>query len=123
MALFQLSICKPWLCFLAINICKGDTDKANGSQLDFICSHFPLVQQSYSVMKRSMVCIFSAHTRLSNSIGCYLAGSCLPVFESRSDDGFVELGDLPLQHGPQALSEAVVVLFQLLLVLFLVRSD
>lgn len=46
-----------------------------------------------------------------------------PVLHPRSDDGFVELGDLPLQHGPQALSQAVVVLLQLLLVLFLVRRD
>lgn len=49
--------------------------------------------------------------------------ACSPVLQPRSNDGFIELGDLPLQHGPQVLSQAVVVLLQLLLVLFLVRCD
>lgn len=47
----------------------------------------------------------------------------IPVFKPRPNDGFIELRNLPLQHGPQALSQAVVVLFQFLLVLFLVRGD
>lgn len=47
----------------------------------------------------------------------------LPVLQPRPDDGLIELRDLPLQHGPQVLSKAVVILLQLLLVLLLVRSD
>ena len=47
----------------------------------------------------------------------------LPVLQSWLDDGFIELRDLPLQHGPQVLPQPVVVLLQLLLVLLLVRSD
>lgn len=47
----------------------------------------------------------------------------IPVLQPRPDDGFIELGNLPLQHGPQALSQAVVVLFQFLLVLLLVGGD
>lgn len=47
----------------------------------------------------------------------------LPVLQPRPDDGLIELRDLPLQHGPKALSEAAVVLLQLLLVLLLVRCD
>lgn len=47
----------------------------------------------------------------------------LPVLQPWPDDGLIELRDLPLQHGPQALSKAVVILLQLLLVLLLVRSD
>lgn len=58
-----------------------------------------------------------------NSIGCWAWWACLPVLEPRPDDGLIELGNLPLQHGPQALSQAVVVLLQLLLVLLLVQCD
>lgn len=47
----------------------------------------------------------------------------LPVLQAGPNDGFIELGNLPLQHRPQVLSEPVVVLLQLLLVLFLVRCD
>lgn len=48
---------------------------------------------------------------------------CLPVLQSRPDDGLIELGDLSLQHRPQAFSQAVVVLLQFLLVLLLVWCD
>lgn len=44
----------------------------------------------------------------------------LPVLQPRPDDGFVELRNLSLQHRPQALSQTVVVLLQLLLILLLV---
>lgn len=47
----------------------------------------------------------------------------LPVLQPWPDDGLIEFRDLPLQHGSQALSKAVVILLQLLLVLLLVRSD
>ena len=47
----------------------------------------------------------------------------LPVLQSWLDDGFIELRDLPLQHGPKVLPQPVVVLLQLLLVLLLVRPD
>lgn len=54
---------------------------------------------------------------------CLLRWHRLPVLQPGPDDGFIELGNLSLQHRPQVLSEPVVVLLQLLLVLFLVRCD
>lgn len=63
---------------------------------------------------------FTASCR--GSVAC-LTWQVLPVLQPRPDDGLIELGDLPLQHGPKALSEAAVVLLQFLLVLLLVRCD
>lgn len=100
----------------AINICRGDTDSVNGSLLYSICSHFPLgtaiIRSDEKINDMSLVKAVLAV--------CWV---CLPVLQSRPDYGFIELGYLPLQHGPQALSQAVVVFLQLLLVLFLVWCD
>lgn len=84
---------------------------------------FLWVQQSYGVMKRSMICGVTSVSLVKAVLACLTWWVCLPVLQPRPDDGFVELGNLPLQHGPQALSQAVVVLLQLLLVLFLVQRD
>lgn len=47
----------------------------------------------------------------------------LPIPQPGPDDGFIELGNLSLQHRPQVLSEPFIVLLQLLLVVCLVRCD
>lgn len=47
----------------------------------------------------------------------------VPILDARFDDGLVELRDLSLQHGPQVLSQFVVVFLHLLLVLLLIRSN
>lgn len=71
---------------------------------------FLWVQQSYAVMKRSMIGVFSPGSLLSKPYWLLLRWVCLPVFQTRPDDGFIQLRNLPLQHGPQAFSKAVVVL-------------
>lgn len=105
----------------AINICRGDADSVNGSLLNSICSHFPLVSAIVQSDEKIIdMCFFF-------SLQCLLSRQywwvCLPVLQPRPDDGFIELRNLPLKHRPQAFSKAVVVLLQLLLVLFLVRCD
>lgn len=105
----------------AINF-KGDTEGVNGSLLFSICSHFPfgsaISQSDEKIIGMSFFPNFNASCH-----GCLTWQVCLPVLQPGPDDGFIELRNLPLQHGPQVLSEAVVVLLQLLLVLFLVRCD
>lgn len=78
--------------------------------LTFLCNHTEWWKDQWCVSCPS-------------SIGCLTRWACLPVLQPRPDDGFIQLGNLPLQHRPQALSQAVVVLLQLLLVLFLVKRD
>lgn len=67
--------------------------------------------------------VFFTSTHRKGSIGSLAWQARLPVLQPGPDDGLVELRNLPLQHRPQALSKAVVVLLQLLLVLLLVRCD
>lgn len=83
------------------------------------------LEQPHGVMKRSFIRVvfFSLQCLLLRLYWPLTWQLCLPALQLRPDDGFIELGDLPLQHRPQAFSEAVVVLLQLLLVLFLVRCD
>lgn len=108
----------------AINICRGDTGRVNGSLLNSICSHFPLGSAIIQRDEKINDVFFSGSPQsCQSSIGCLTPRACLPVLQPRPDDGLVELGNLPLQHGPQALSQPVVVLLQLLLVLLLVRCN
>lgn len=76
-------------------------------------------------MKRPSICaVFFSLQRLLLRLYWLLTWQlCLPALQLGPDDGFIELRDLPLQHRPQAFSEAVVVFLQLLLVLFLVQCD
>lgn len=52
-----------------------------------------------------------------------LSGPCLPLLTVNSEYGLVELWDFPLDHGPEAVPQLVVVLLELLLVLPLLRRD
>lgn len=107
----------------AINICRGDTESVTGSLLSPICSHFPLGSAIIQSDEKINDLFFNLSLFYQNNIGCLTWWVCLPVLQTRPDDGFIELRNLPLQHRPQVLSQAVVVLPQLLLVLFLVRCD
>lgn len=105
-------------CGVAIDICKGDTDTVHGSLLNSICSRLPLASTIIRGDEK-----INGTSLVKASIGCWGRWLCLPGLQPRPDDGFVELGNLPLQHRPQALPQAVVVLLQLPLVLRLVRRD
>lgn len=50
-------------------------------------------------------------------------GSHLPLLTVNSEYGLVELWDFPLDHGPEAVPQPVVVLLELLLVLPLLGGD
>lgn len=52
-----------------------------------------------------------------------LSGPCLPLLTVNSEYGLVELWDFPLDHGPEAVPQLVIVLLELLLVLPLLRCD
>lgn len=123
----QLVYTKPVRCAsgFANTVWNAGTDSANRSELEFHLFSLPLFARPTRRWKDHCYVALLVHFRAS----CWCsAARCarqvwLPVLQPRPDDGFIELRDLPLQHGPQALSKAVVILLQLLLILLLVRSD
>lgn len=100
-------------CASGFNICRGDTGTVNGFLPNSTCCQFQT--------KRLIPwCIFFLFFFSVIYLPCWLH---LPFLQPGPDDGFVELGNLSLQHWPQVLPQPVVVLLQLLLVLFLVQCD
>lgn len=120
--LFSSVLCTVALVQLSIFVEVTRTVRMDLCSIQFVLT-FLWFQQSYRLIKRSIFCVFLSPLFCQNSIGCLTWWVCLPVLQARPDDGFIELRNLPLQHGPQALSQPVVVLLQLLLVLFLVKCD
>lgn len=121
MALVQQQICVA----LLFNICRGATNCLNGSLLVLT---YLWLQQSQRAMEKIdemcfVFCYFFTSIPSKGCIGSLTWQLRLPVLHPRPYDGLIELRNLPLQHRPQALSKAVVVLLQLLLVLLLVRRD
>lgn len=124
---YRLVYTKPVYCAsgLAITVWNAGADSVNRSVLECHLYWLPFFTRPTERWK-DHCCIdllvhFSASCRCSAA--CCTWQVSLPVLQPWPDDGLIELRDLPLQHGPQALSKAVVILLQLLLVLLLVRRD
>lgn len=121
--LFQHSMCVLWLWFSYQYLWRWH------GQCEWISAPFDLFPLSFSFNNHTMWCkdqwcvSFPSSLSCQNTTGCFVWLFCLPVFKPGPDDGFIQLGDLPLQHWPQAFPQPVVILLQLLLVLFLVRCD
>lgn len=110
---------------LAITVWNAGADSVNRSVLEFHLYSLPFLTRPTERWKDHCCVDLLVHFRAL----CWRSAACctwqvpLPVLQPWPDDGLIELRDLPLQHGPQALSKAVVILLQLLLVLLLVRRD